>query len=344
MAVGYQTFCKKMRDQQLSWKGNKLQEVKVEGTWAGKHYPFILPRGQGEMNLWPGIRKDGKFPLAAYLNRTGVQAHKGRDHLLSSWTLCANLYFPFGQDDEGKAVLAEFLRARVDPRIRTVTAVELEFEDPNPELKPDALLGETDGSRGANQTSPDVAFLVELDGGRPGLVLTEVKFTEHSFYDCSARRKRRAAKQSAPCGDMAKLLASPVTECPQHVDLKRRYWDHLTKAFNGPGLSQCPAAKGGYQLFRQQALAEGLAISGKYGLVVSAVAWDERNPSLMRSLARAGVGDIAKDWATHFMKAKAAYKTFTHQEWANWVGSVAVLSGKTWLSNWAEYSRLRYGL
>ena len=53
-------------------------------------------------------------------------------------------------------------------------------------------------------------------------------------------------------------------------------------------LSLCPSARPGYQLFRQQALAEGIARSGKYEMVVSAVAFDERKGSMKTALGRSG--------------------------------------------------------
>ena len=45
----------------------------------------------------------------------------------------------------------------------------------------------------------------------------------------------------------------------------------------------------GFQLFRQHALAEGMAQSGRYNLVVSAVAVDERNDELDAALKRSGI-------------------------------------------------------
>ncbi|KKK83326.1 hypothetical protein LCGC14_2794530, partial [marine sediment metagenome] len=58
----------------------------------------------------------------------------------------------------------------------------------------------------------------------------------------------------------------------------RRYWKYLRLSDKGrQTLARCPAATGGYQLFRQQALAEAIARHGPYDLVVSCVAYDERN-------------------------------------------------------------------
>ncbi len=56
-------------------------------------------------------------------------------------------------------------------------------------------------------------------------------------------------------------------------------------------LRSCPAAHAGYQLFRQQALAEGIAGSGKYDLVVSSLAVDDRNNTLRECLKKTGIAD-----------------------------------------------------
>lgn len=60
------------------------------------------------------------------------------------------------------------------------------------------------------------------------------------------------------------------------------------------GLPHCPAMKDGFQLFRQQALAEGIAQSGRYDLVVSAVAVDERNDDAEAALRRSGIAGLGQ--------------------------------------------------
>lgn len=93
--------------------------------------------------------------LSNYLDTNAVQKHGGAHNLKISWILCANLYFPFQRD---LPKLAAFLAEHVATEIQTVDAVELEFAA-FPPLDPQTLLGEPDtGGRGANQTSPDVAF------------------------------------------------------------------------------------------------------------------------------------------------------------------------------------------
>lgn len=91
-------FRDEMLREQLAWKARRLPFVTGPGCWQGRQYDHILPPGSGEHALWPGIRAGGLRPLPDYLDRHGIQPHKGRDNLLSSWTLCANLYFPFGAE------------------------------------------------------------------------------------------------------------------------------------------------------------------------------------------------------------------------------------------------------
>ena len=122
----------------------------------------------------------------------------------------------------------------------------------------------------------------------------------------------------------------------------RLYWKHLAPVSDLPSfrtLKCCPAAFGAYQLFRQQALAEGFAASGKYALVVSALAYDARNTELMTSTARTtGIQDIRTDWRGLF-RGRARFAVFTHQDWVKWVSD---RSPAPW-HDWLDYVRGRYG-
>jgi hypothetical protein len=79
----------------------------------------------------------------------------------------------------------------------------------------------------------------------------------------------------------------------------------------------CPAARAGYQLLRQQALAEGIASSGKYDFVVSSVALDMRNEKLRTCLKSTGIADV-RSWRSLF-NGKAKCKVWDHQQWITWV-------------------------
>lgn len=292
--------------------------------------------------MWPGIRSTSNCSLPAYLDAKHIQKHIGVHNLKSSWVLCANLYFPFRED---MPMLAGFLQKCVSPLVEAVESVELEYESSDKGLQPHLLLGESgEGQRGANQTSPDVAFLVRTAGGK-GLILTESKLVEHSFYSCSGRKASIQNPDSRRCLDVQRILSDLPGQCYQlhwATDDRpnRKYWDFIRVSDHGRKvLTRCPAATAGYQLFRQQALAEGIALSGKYNLVVSCVAYDERNSALIHCLRTTGINDFAAGWASLF-EGKAQFTTFTHQQWVAWVRQHN--HGHRWTA-WLDYVAERYG-
>lgn len=183
--------------------------------------------------------------------------------------------------------------------------------------------------------------------GRPGkgLILTESKLAEHSFYSCSARtltstKKRVANPDRRRCENALAVLDSPASQCHQVV-WGRKYWEQLGSVANREAWTKlpcCPAAHAGYQLFRQQALAEGIASSGKYDLVASCVAMDERNDVLSKSLKSTGVARI-EDWSRLF-HGRARFSVFTHQQWVAWV---RVHDDGAW-AEWRSWIGTRYGL
>lgn len=329
-------FDRYMNDYQIQWRRNHL-ENQVEGTQNRKKRPWILPRKLWEEGLWAGIRS-GKNSLPAYLDDTGVQKHDGVHNLKSSWVQCANLYFPFREDHE---ILAGFLRKHVSPLIDTVNRIELEWAE-KPPLDPTTLLGEPRGQRGKNQTSPDVAFIV--NGGR-GIVLTENKFTEHSFYPCSGRKKIYGNPDIGRCMNPGKVYNDTANQCymlqwANGERTNRKYWDYLK--FTSEALvilRRCPAANAGYQLFRQQALAEALAQKGPYDFVISCVAYDARNQTLIKCLKSTGIHDFTTDWGSLF-EGKAKFATFTHQQWVEWVSN----NKKGIWQDWLDYVNKRYEL
>lgn len=328
-----------MLDHQLGWREKNLPDLAERGYWQGKQYAHIIPADRWTKNLWPGIQDS----LPVYLKQNGIHAHTGKHNLLSSWALGASLYFPFGQTDEGRALLAGFLRETVDSRIQAVTDVALEFADDG-ELATGVLLGEKDGTRGANQTSPDVGVRVDLEGGAKGLILVEVKYCEPDFSSCSARKRElKPHGLGNECDDLARVLGDPGKRCAQHSIYERRYFDHLAGSLEAASeatkLGRCPAAVHGYQLFRQQALAEALARSGQYGLVASCLAYHADNAGLVGCLKGIGLADVG-DWGGLFA-GKAPFVAFTHQAWAQHVADSTQDRG--WRS-WLEWVRARYVL
>ena len=333
-------FNSNMTTYQVAWRKSHISST--EWGWHNqKQYPWILPSERWEEGLWPGIRTSSDNPLTDYLRRNRVQKHHGVHNLKSSWVLCANLYFPFGASPEGRRLLAGFLREQVCPEIRSVDALELEYEEGG-ELHPSVLLGEEGGSRGAGQTSPDLGLLV--NDGR-GLVLIENKLVEHSFYSCSARRHKGSPKRAAnpdpsQCDGALAVLDDHESMCHQAA-WGRRYWEHLAPVSNRERIASlrcCPAAHGGYQLFRQQALAEGIAASEKYDLVLSCVALDERNETLKRCLRSTGMPDL-RNWGDLF-QGRARVEIFAHQQWVAWVRDYE--RDGQW-ADWLSYVESRYG-
>ncbi len=315
---------------------------KEHGEWKGRPYAHILPKDWWEEGLWPGIGRESEDSLPAYLERTKVQKHAGVHNLKSSWILCANLYFPFRGSADGRAMFASFLKRHVAEQIDSLEEIELEHVE-NGELCPSHLLGEEGGTRGANQTSPDLGL--KVNQGR-GLMLVENKLTEHSFYECSAWRhkgssRRRGNPDPDRCKRPAEVLKDRRNQCHQAA-WGRRYWKHLVPFIDEETLASlphCPAMRHGYQLFHQHALAEGIAQSGRYDLVVSAVAVDERNDALDAALRRSGIAGLGQ-WGRLF-KGRARFAVFTHQEWVGWVQEHDT-EGR-W-SDWLRYVRSRYGL
>ena len=326
---------------QITWRKKNITDTEW-GTQNGLEREWILPKKRWREGLWKGVRES----LERYQKESGVQEHKGVHNLKSSWMLCANVYFPFHQDRD---LIAGFLREHLGLKVASVDRLELEYAEEYPR-DPFSLLNEPKGTRGANQTSPDLALLVALDDGRKGLMLVENKYVEHSFYPCAGRNKKTKNPNKDRCLDLNSVCHDPGKQCYMtHWEYKRRknraYWEHIK--FSEKALQElkcCPAAYAGYQLFRQQALAEGIvqtasADGEKYGLVVSCVAYDERNATLMGSLRRTGIPDFRSGWGELF-EGDTVFKTFSHQDWIQWVASHDE-TGK-W-RDWLTYVQERYG-
>ena len=119
----------------------------------------------------------------------------------------------------------------------------------------------------------------------------------------------------------------------------RRYWNYVRIGDDGRNrLRRCPAAIAGYRLFRQQALAEALADSGRDDLVVTSLAYDERNESLFGSMRGAGIRDFREDWGPVFA-GKAGFASFSHQAW---IRRVRENDADARRSDWLEWVVERY--
>jgi hypothetical protein len=334
------SFASEMTRHQVRWRRDHVG-TSEPGVQNRVTSPWLLPRWAWQEGLWPPVRGDGPHSLQSYLAAHRVAPHSGVHNLKSSWVSGVNLYFPFSAGEAGRALLAGFLHDKVDARVRSVDALDFEWAGDG-EYNARVLLGETGGSRGSAQTSPDIALRVN---GGEGLVLVENKLTEHSFYPCSARTRSGSATRAAItdpslCDDMPALLEDP-RRCHQ-TTLKRQYWRWLNDAVDAVAfsrLARCPAATAGYQLLRQQALAEALFRCSRYGFVVSAVAIDARNTRLARCLAGVGLADV-RDWAALFRGA-ARFAVWTHQDWVDWVRAHDTQG--SWRA-WADWISARYAV
>lgn len=336
-------FKENQKAEQIRWwkkyssQPNWENEKNNWGKWRDNSYSHIVKNEWIDL-VWDEIQND----LQTYITKNGIQAHTGTRNLLSSWVVCANLYYPIRKYESLKKLLLEFLKQKVSNSIIEITNVELEFAFPvGDRLHPSNLLGELDGSRGSGQTSPDVAFIVITKEGE-GIVLTECKFTEHSFYKCSARKTENSeTRKGNPDPERCMKDADNCNYeniCHQ-TEWGRKYWSLLKLSDKGREiLKRCPAATSGYQLFRQQALAEGIMKSGRFSFVSSTVAFDERNTDLKNCLRSTGVNDFQKDWSPLF-DGKSIFKTWTHQEWVRFVRAKQQ-NGE--FDGWLNYLKERY--
>jgi len=86
-------------------------------------------------------------------------------------------------------------------------------------------------------------------------------------------------------------------------------------------------------------LAEGIAQSDQFTLVASTVAFDGRNTDLKKCLKTTGIDNFQTDWGKLF-EGKAVFKTWTHQEWVQFVRENQVNNE---FKDWLQYLNGRYG-
>jgi len=347
-------FKRRVKHAQRKWRRRAIPDVGDSADPRSAPGTVGLPEAEWEQGLFPDLRSDGAHPLSAYLESTGVHWHGARNQLHSSWTLCANLYFPFGRDAASRALLTAFWAQHLEAlapanrpahALQAVTALELEYaEAEGTGREPAVLLGELSGARGRRQTSPDVGLMLEFEGGGKGLVLMEVKYTEHSFYNCSRAQELDDNTLRRDCVDAwqsGALLDDPETLCAQARERKRPYLALLVDTFRrrdpNQACHQCPALRGGYQLFRQQALAAALQQTDTYDFVLSAVAYDPHNSALTRSLWATGLEHALEGWT----RLAQPFIGIPHDDW---VGFVRDQPNKpAWCDAWVEYIADRYG-
>jgi len=195
-----------------------------------------------------------------------------------------------------------------------------------------------------------VAVLFGCEDGISGIYLIENKYTEHSFYNCSGAAKTVSKRHSLlglppnrqpeRCRRAIQVHSKPEDMCQQQ-EWGRKYWTLLKDSVDEESLrlcGHCPALRGGFQLFRQQALAQGLAGSGIFDHVISGVAYDSRNHALKNCLRNIGIDDFTTDWARLF-DTPVVFQCFSHQDLVQY----AIESGSSAVQEWIRYLTHRYG-
>lgn len=341
---GRTSFNQEAEQYQVEWRRkNRL----AEGDWGwqnGVQREHILPAKRWILGVWPPIRD----VLVMYISASRIQANAGKHNLKSSWTQCANMFFPFRFNRKMGEVFAQFLSSQLNLRITSIEGIELEYAAPG-NLEPKRLLGEFGGMRGSGQTSPDVAVLFSCEDGSSGIYLIENKYTEHSFYDCSAAAKTASKTHSLlglkpndrpeRCYHAIDVYRSPEDMCHQQA-WGRKYWSLLKDTINMEYLKasgRCPALRAGYQLFRQQALAQGLAESGIFDHVISGVAYDNRNYILNNCLRNIGISSFITGW-TGLFNTPVRFHCFTHQDLVSYTKQNT--NSFSW--RWVKYITDRY--
>lgn len=340
-------FWKQAEEHQLLWRQKENILIDQNGTQNGITKEYILPNEEWLQGVWQEIRDQ----LERYIEANEIQANTGKHNLKSSWTQCANIFIPFKYNPHMKSMLVSFLKRELNFNISSINSVELEYEAPG-KSAPGPLLGERGGMRGSGQTSPDTAILFTCADGKCGIYLIENKYTEHHFYRCSAARKTITKAHSLQglcpnpnperCYNMQSLVNNTNTNCHQSV-WGRRYWEILEYHMNKSALSDlpyCPAKNDGYQLLRQQALAQGIADIGLFDYVISGVAYDERNVGLIACLSNLGLADFRRDWPNLYnVNSKVIFHCFSHQNLFSWV----TRSRSSYIKSWGKYINERYG-
>ncbi len=208
-------------------------DARIDGTYRGTQYAFLLPDDRLGENFYNGIRSE----VLQYFVDHRISWHTLARHLCSSQVCCLNFLFPFMDKPEALARLLHPLF----PDLKRMLPVEnagnyVAFEW----IGEQNYLGERVAkngirTRGANCTSADAFVCYETVTGNVHAVLIEWKYTESyssSRYHISKSGTDRTA--------IYRPLYEQV-DCPLHRDLIPDFGDLFFEPF--------------YQLMRQQFLA-----------------------------------------------------------------------------------------
>ena len=230
--MSYKKYWNEQVELQLNWRKKQNNLSEEYGIQNGNKYPHILPKNEWIKTVWDQFSNE----LLSYLQREKIQHHTGSHNLLSSWVLCSNLYFGTIINNDQKELFRQYLESKLGIKIDSIKNIHLEFVL-SEKLSPKILLGEPGGIRGTRQTTPDLAIEFTSNGNE-GLVLVECKYTEHSFYDCPAKRNNK--ESSHICFNRMGFSE----KCIQN-EWGRKYWEYINISEYGENLKYCPAYIGG---------------------------------------------------------------------------------------------------
>lgn len=339
-----EAFGQQVEDHQIYWRSRNKWLEREWGLYRGKHREHILPEAYWMQGIWDPIHTT----LDQYITVHQIQPSSQKNNLKSSWVQCVNVFLPIRCNPDMRRMFVSFLSRQLGIKVTSIEALEFEYAAPG-NLEPKRLLGEQGGSRGSGQTSPDVAVLFGCEDGKSGIYLIENKYTEHHFYKCSGADTKPSRGHVSMglqpndnpdrCRDVVSVYRNPHGMCHQQ-EWGRRYWDLLMSSIDKDALTACgvcPALTDGYQLFRQQAYAQGIADSGLFDIVVSGVTYDQRNAALIGCLKDTGLQNFTNDWPRLF-NTSVKFHCFTHQELVSWI----TRSRSGFIKEWGKYVSERY--
>ena len=332
--MSYKEYWKNQVDLQIEWRKKQKNISGEYGSQNGKECAHIVKKNEWLKTVWENFSNE----LLEYLQKEKIQHHTGSHNLLSSWILCSNLYFGTIINDNQRELFRQFLEYKLNIKIDNIKKIHLELVLPE-KLSPKILLGEPGGIRGTRQTTPDLA-IEYISNGKEELILVECKYTERSFYDCPM-------KEVIWC----KCIHHLKDYCVLKNKLNRKYWEYLNLSDHGRyKLHFCPAYIGGYQIFRQQTLAEAILKHGNYNNVWSCIAYDNRNPSLMECMKDNDNESLFKndspsysikdEWVKLF-ELKTKFSVWEYQEWVKFVSENG---NDKFNEDWIKYIKNRYNL
>lgn len=120
-------FSTDQKEKMEIWRQGNIS-TSEQGFQNGKSYNHIIPKNLWKETIWDGIRLESELPK--YLIDNEIQSHTGTHNLVSSWSNCANLYFPIRSNANLKQLMMRFLKQQVSDSIIELEEVELEFAFP----------------------------------------------------------------------------------------------------------------------------------------------------------------------------------------------------------------------